>query len=129
MMNVPENLRYSKDHEWVRLDGDKATVGITDFAQHELGDVVFIEVPEFGKAIDAHAGLSVVESVKAVSDVYAPIAGTVVEVNDALTDSPELVNQDPYGQGWIAVLELADLSEYEQLMDAKAYQQLLEEEA
>jgi len=127
-MNIPQQLRYSKEHEWVRVEGNRATIGITDFAQKELGDIVFVELPEIGKTVSANDGLSVVESVKAVSDVYSPLSGTVVEVNEALADSPELVNQDPYGQGWIAVIELADPGEYEQLLDAQAYRQLLEEE-
>lgn len=125
-MNIPANLKYSKDHEWVKLDGNRVVVGITDFAQHELGDVVFIEVPTVGTAVKAHANLSVVESVKAVSDIYAPVSGTVVEVNEALTDSPELVNQDAYGEGWIAIIELADASEVAGLLSADEYRALTE---
>ncbi|MBP1763943.1 MAG: gcvH 3 [Firmicutes bacterium] len=101
-MNIPDNLRYTKDHEWVRIEGNKAVVGITDFAQNELGDVVFVELPAIGKKLAAHGNLAVIESVKAVSDIFAPVAGTVSKVNEVLTDSPETVNQDPYGGGWIA---------------------------
>lgn len=122
-MSVPENLRYTADHEWVRIEGSRATVGITAYAQEQLGDVVFVDLPPVGKEVKAGDGLAVVESVKSVSDVYAPVSGRVVEVNRALSDAPETINQDPYGQGWIAVLELADPSEIEKLMDAAAYTQ------
>lgn len=122
-MSVPENLRYTADHEWVRIEGSRATVGITAYAQEQLGDVVFVDLPPVGKEVKAGDGLAVVESVKSVSDVYAPVSGRVVEVNRALGDAPETINQDPYGQGWIAVLELADPSEIEKLMDAAAYAQ------
>lgn len=124
-MNFPQELKYTKDHEWVRLEGNRATIGITDFAQSELGDIVFIEVPVVGKKLPAHSGLSVVESVKAVSDIYAPLAGTVVAVNEKLTDQPELVNQDPYGEGWIAILEVTEETELAGLMTADAYQALV----
>lgn len=124
-MNFPQELKYTKDHEWIRLEGNRATVGITDFAQSELGDIVFIEVPIVGKTLSAHSGLSVVESVKAVSDIYAPLAGTVLAVNESLVDQPELVNQDPYGEGWIAVLEVAEESDLAGLMTAEAYQALV----
>ena len=120
-MNIPQNLKYSKEHEWVKLEGTRATVGITDFAQSQLGDVVFVEVPELDKKVKAGDGLAVVESVKAVSDIYAPLAGRVVEINENLGDAPEAVNQDPYGEGWIAVLEIADETELEGLLDADAY--------
>ena len=120
-MNIPQNLKYSKEHEWVKLEGTRATVGITDFAQSQLGDVVFVEVPELDKKVKAGDGLAVVESVKAVSDIYAPLAGSVVEINENLGDAPEAVNQDPYGEGWIAVLEIADETELEGLLDAAAY--------
>ncbi len=120
-MNILQELKYSKDHEWVKIEGNRATVGITDFAQSQLGDVVFVEVPSVNAAVKSGAGFSVVESVKAVSDIYAPLSGTVVEVNEELTDAPETVNSDPYGAGWIAVIEISDASEVAQLMDADAY--------
>ncbi|WP_346353215.1 glycine cleavage system protein GcvH [Azotosporobacter soli] len=120
-MNILQELKYSKDHEWVKIEGNRATVGITDFAQSQLGDVVFVEVPSVNAAVKSGAGFSVVESVKAVSDIYAPLSGTVVEVNEGLTDAPETVNSDPYGEGWIAVIEISDASEVAQLMDADAY--------
>lgn len=120
-MQFPTNLKYSKEHEWVRLEGNKAVVGITDFAQSQLGDVVFVELPTVGVAVVAGKRFSVVESVKAVSDIFAPVNGTVVEINEALNDAPEKVNQDPYGQGWIAVLELTDVAGLNELMDSEAY--------
>ena len=120
-MQFPTNLKYSKEHEWVRLEGNKAVVGITDFAQSQLGDVVFVELPTVGAAAVAGKRFSVVESVKAVSDIFAPVNGTVVEINEALNDAPEKVNQDPYGQGWIAVLELTDVAGLNELMDSEAY--------
>jgi glycine cleavage system H protein len=126
-MNIPQELKYSSEHEWVRVEGNKATVGITDFAQHQLGDVVFVEVPTAGAAVTAGQGFSVVESVKAVSDIYAPVSGKVVSVNDALTDTPELVNSDPYGDGWIAVIELSDPGELDSLLDAAGYEKLTAE--
>ena len=120
-MQFPTNLKYSKEHEWVRLEGNKAVVVITDFAQSQLGDVVFVELPTVGAAAVAGKRFSVVESVKAVSDIFAPVNGTVVEINEALNDAPEKVNQDPYGQGWIAVLELTDAAGITELMDSEAY--------
>ena len=120
-MNIPTNLKYSKEHEWVRLEGNKAVVGITDFAQSQLGDVVFVELPTVGVAVVAGKRFSVVESVKAVSDIFAPVNGTVVEINETLNDAPEKVNQDPYGQGWIAVLELTDAAALAELMDSETY--------
>ena len=120
-MQFPTNLKYSKEHEWVRLEGNKAVVGITDFAQSQLGDVVFVELPTLGAVAVAGKRFSVVESVKAVSDIFAPVNGTVVEINDTLNDAPEKVNQDPYGQGWIAVLELTDVAGLNELMDSEAY--------
>ena len=120
-MQFPTNLKYSKEHEWVRLEGNKAVVGITDFAQSQLGDVVFVELPTVGAAAVAGKRFSVVESVKAVSDIFAPVNGTVVEINEALNDAPEKVNQDPYGQGWIAVMELTDSAGLTELMDSEAY--------
>ncbi len=121
MAEVPEGLRYTKDHEWAKLEGNRARVGITDHAQHELTDVVFVELPPVGKVLKQGEQLGVVESVKAASEIYAPISGKVVEVNKALEDKPELVNQEPYGQGWIAVLEPANPAEAKALMDPAAY--------
>ena len=112
---------YSKEHEWVRVEGDRATIGITDHAQGALGDIVFVELPEVGAALSQFASFGVVESVKAVSDLYAPVSGEVVEVNDALRESPELLNADPFGEGWIARVELANRGELDTLLDADAY--------
>jgi len=120
-MAYPDDLRYSKEHEWVRADDGNATIGITSFAADELGDIVFVELPEVGGQLTQFGTFGVVESVKAVSDLYAPVSGTVVEVNQALRDAPELLNSDPFGDGWIARLELGDASELDGLMDAAAY--------
>ena len=120
-MAYPDDLRYSKEHEWVRADDGTATIGITSFAADELGDIVFIELPEAGGQLTQFGTFGVVESVKAVSDLYAPVSGTVVEVNEALRDAPELLNSDPFGEGWIARVELGDPAELEGLMDADAY--------
>jgi glycine cleavage system H protein len=117
----PDDLRYSKEHEWVRADGAQATIGITSFAADELGDIVFVELPEPGARLEQFGTFGVIESVKAVSDLYAPVSGEVVEVNEALRDRPELVNSDPYGEGWIARVELGDTTELDGLMDAAAY--------
>ena len=125
-MNIPEDLRYSAQHEWVRVDGNVATVGITDFAQDALGDVVFVQLPEAGVLVEAGGSCAEIESTKSVSDIYAPVAGTIVEANEALDDTPELVNQDPYGQGWIFKVELSDASAVDGLLDAAAYAQLTE---
>jgi len=126
-MNVPEDLRYSKDHEWARLEGDRIRIGITDYAQDALGDVVFIELPEVGVTVKLDESFSEVESTKSVSDVYAPVAGTIVEVNTDLADAPERLNEDPYGEGWICLIEPADPSTYQDLLDAAAYRDLTEE--
>ena len=128
-MKIPAGLLYSSDHEWIKVENGKATIGITDFAQDQLGDVVFVEVPEVGTELTAGAGLSTIESVKAVSDVYSPVSGKVVEANDELTDAPQTINEDAYGAGWIAVIELSDESELKDLLDAAAYEKLLAEEA
>lgn len=125
-MQYPENLHYSEEHEWVRVDGTRATIGITDFAQDALGDVVFVQLPDAGLAVIRSAGCAEVESTKSVSEIYAPLSGTVVEVNAALEDAPELVNQDPYGDGWIFVVEMSDPAEVESLMGAGAYRTLVE---
>src|ERR1041384_5329083 len=117
-MTVPQDLRYSKEHEWVRLDGDTATIGITHFAQEQLGDVVFVELPEKGATIRQFASLGVVESVKAASDIYAPISGEVVERNMKVIEKPELVNSAPYGDGWMIRVKLADKRELQQLLSA-----------
>jgi len=122
---VPETLRYTKDHEWAKVEGARARVGITDHAQHELTDVVFVELPSIGKVVKQGEELGVVESVKAASEIYAPVSGKVVEVNKVLEDKPELVNQSPYGDGWIVVLEVANPVEEKSLMDAVAYRKLV----
>ncbi len=118
----PDDLRYSKDHEWVRVEGSRATIGITNFAADELGDIVFVELPEPGTKVAQFASFGVVESVKAVSDLYAPVSGEVAEINEALREKPELVNADPFGEGWMLKVELSSPDEVEQLMDAVAYQ-------
>jgi glycine cleavage system H protein len=120
-MNVPEDLRYSTDHEWVRLEGSTVRVGITDYAQDALGDVVYIELPEIGTAVTAGESFSEIESTKSVSEIYAPLDGAVVEVNAELADAPQKVNEDPYGEGWICVIEVAEVSAYGQLLDATGY--------
>ena len=125
-MKTPSELRYTEDHEWLRPEGKSGRVGITDFAQDQLGDVVFVELPEVGRAVKQGEAFGVVESVKSVSDVFAPITGKVVAVNQALVDTPELVNQDPYGQGWIVELEIANDGEVQALLDAQAYGALQE---
>ncbi|MBX0324477.1 glycine cleavage system protein GcvH [Halomicroarcula sp. F13] len=119
--DVPEDLRYLESHEWVRVDDGTARVGITDFAQDELGDVVFVELPDEGEELTAGDEFGVVESIKAVSDVYAPVSGTVTGVNEALFDDPELVNEDPFGEGWMVELELADEDELDALLSPDAY--------
>ena len=124
---VPGDLRYTKDHEWVRLEGDEALVGITDYAAHQLGDIVFVELPDAGRSLEQHGTFGVVESVKAVSDLFAPVAGEVVATNDALAGKPELVNDDPYGDGWMLRVKLADASQADGLLDAAAYEQLIAE--
>jgi glycine cleavage system H protein len=121
-MNIPADLRYCASHEWIRLDGDIATVGISDHAQAELTDVVFVELPSIGRKVDAGDPTAVVESVKAASDIYAPIGGEVIEANDAVEADPSLVNTDPYGKGWIFKLRVKDPADAARLMDASAYQ-------
>ena len=122
-------LRYSKEHEWIRVDGDIATVGISDFAQAQLGDVVFVELPEAGASLTRDGNAAVVESVKAASDVYAPVSGEVVEVNTALADAPDLVNQAPTGDGWFMKIRLSDPSEIDGLMDETAYEAFVESQS
>jgi glycine cleavage system H protein len=126
-MEFPEELRYSAEHEWVRVDGTRAIVGITDYAQDALGDVVYVQLPDVGLAVIANAQVAEIESTKSVSEVYSPVTGTVVEVNSALDDAPEQLNSDPYGGGWIFVVELAEPGEVDALMDAAAYRALVEE--
>jgi glycine cleavage system H protein len=121
---APADLRYTKDHEWVRQDGEVATVGITEFAAHELGDVVFVELPAVGTSLKQHATFGVVESVKAVSDLFAPVAGEVIETNPALVSTPELVNGDPYGDGWMIKLRMSDPTQPDSLLDGAAYDAL-----
>jgi glycine cleavage system H protein len=125
-MNVPEELRYSTDHEWVSRDGDVVRVGITDYAQDALGDVVFVDVPTVGAEVTAGARLLEVESTKSVSEVYAPVSGAVTEVNEALAEAPQLLNEDPYGEGWICAIRMTDPGELDGLLDAAAYQALIE---
>jgi glycine cleavage system H protein len=118
---VPDSLRYTKDHEWIRVEGDKGVIGITDYAQNQLGDVVFLELPETGRTLAAGQSFGTVESVKAVSELFAPVSGDVVEINAALVSAPEALNSDPYGQGWMMVVKLADPGQAARLMDAAAY--------
>jgi len=124
-VSVPTDLRYTRDHEWVRLSDDVATVGITQYAADQLGDIVFVELPEAGRGLEGSRAFGVVESVKAVSDLFAPVAGEVIETNDALSGSPELVNSDPYGEGWLIRLRITDPSEPADLLDAAAYDALI----
>lgn len=129
-MNVPQNLLYSKDHEWVKVEGNKVTIGITDFAQNQLGDVVFVDTPAPQTEYKAGDSLCSVESVKAVSDVYSPVSGMVVDVNEELANAPQSINEDPYGKGWIAVMEMTNSAEdLKALLDAAGYTKLLAEEA
>ncbi len=126
-MNVPDDRRYTKDHEWARLEDGRVRMGITDYAQDALGDVVFVQLPDPGTAVEAGGPLSEVESTKSVSDVYAPVAGSVAEVNGDLVDSPGRLNEDPYGEGWICLIEPADPSQFDSLLEAEAYRQLITE--
>lgn len=127
-MEIPSELRYSREHEWVAVEENIATIGITDYAQEQLGDVVYVELPEVGTQITKDDAFGVVESVKAVSDIYAPVSGTVTEVNAELPDSPETVNEDPYGDAWMIRVEMSDPSELDDLMTAAEYKEFLEEE-
>jgi glycine cleavage system H protein len=124
-MDFPDGLRYSAEHEWIAVDGGNGRVGITDFAQDSLGDVVYVELPALGTNVLAHSSCAEVESTKSVSDIYAPVSGTIVEVNESLVDAPEQVNRDPYGAGWIFVLELSEPAELDALLDADAYRALV----
>ena len=125
---IREGLLYSKDHEWILVDGNKVKIGITDYAQEQLGDIVFVELPEEGDSISSGDGFGVIESVKAAADVYAPVTGTVVEVNEVLLDAPETVNDEPYEGGWLVVVELDDLSELDELLSPAEYKSFIEEE-
>lgn len=127
-MDFPDDLKYTKEHEWVKADGKIATVGITDYAQDQLGDIVYVEMPDDGEIVSRGDAFGVVESVKSVSDVYAPISGRVVETNDPLKDNPETINEDPYSEGWLVKLELSDPSELDDLLDNKAYEAYVTEE-
>ncbi len=124
-MNIPQELRYTKDHEWVRIEGDEAVVGITDFAQSELGDIVFIDINTEGQELEREAVFGTVEAVKTVSDLFMPLGGTILEVNSALGDDPAAVNSDPYGKGWMVRMKLKDKGEVEDLLDANGYKDLV----
>lgn len=124
-MNIPDNLKYTKDHEWVRTDGDEAYIGITDYAQGELGDIVFIEVETVGEQLNAGETFGTVEAVKTVSDMFMPVSGEVLEFNEDLEQSPETVNSDPYGKGWIIKIKPSDVAEFNELLDANAYKELI----
>jgi len=124
-MNFPENLRYTKDHEWIKIDGDEATVGITDFAQRELGDIVYVEIESVGKDLKAGEIFGTVEAVKTVSDLYLPLSGSVSKVNPNLNSNPEAVNSDPYGEGWMIKMRVSNPSELDELLSAEAYEQLV----
>lgn len=125
-MNVPDQFRYSSDHEWISRDGSRVRIGITDYAQDSLGDVVFVQLPSVGDAVESGATLGEVESTKSVSDIYAPVSGTVVAINDSLGDSPQLLNEDPFGEGWICEIELSGDGPFDELLDAAAYTALIE---
>lgn len=124
-MNIPDNLKYTKEHEWISVDGDTATVGITDFAQRELGDIVYVEVDTEGEELDQDEVFGTVEAVKTVSDLFMPISGEVLEFNEALEDEPELINKDPYGKGWIIKVKIKNTAELDTLLDATAYKKLI----
>jgi glycine cleavage system H protein len=124
-MNIPENLRYSKDHEWIAVEGDTATIGITDYAQHALGDVVYVDMPRVGDKFGTHEAFGSVESVKAVSEIFTPVAGEVVAVNDAINDSPEAVNSDPYNDGWMVKVKMDNPGEADAMLSAVEYEEYL----
>jgi glycine cleavage system H protein len=126
-MNFPESLRYTKDHEWVKVEGDVATVGITSYAQGELGDIVFVEIETVGETLDKEETFGTVEAVKTVSDLFMPVAGEIVEKNETLNDSPELINKDPYGDGWMIKVKMSDPAQIDELLDAKAYAEIVQE--
>ncbi|MDB3905098.1 glycine cleavage system protein GcvH [Crocinitomicaceae bacterium] len=124
-MKIPENLKYTKDHEWVKIEGNIATIGVTDFAQSELGDIVFVEIETLDEELDAEEVFGSVEAVKTVSDLFMPLGGNVIEVNENIESSPELVNSDPYGEGWMIKIEIKDISEIENLLSSEAYSNLI----
>ena len=128
-MEFPDDLKYTKEHEWARIDGTRVVVGITDFAQEELGDVVFVELPPIDTTVEAESSFGVVESVKAVSDLYSPVSGTIVDVNSVLEDQPELVNDSPYGNGWMIVIEASNPAELDGLLSAADYQTYIQQES
>ena len=125
MSNIPTELKYTKEHEWVKLEGTTATIGITDYAQGELGDIVFVELPSVGEDVSMMKPFGTIEAVKAVSDMFAPLSGKVIEINAALEDDPMIINRDPYGEGWMLKIELSDQGEVEQLLDAAGYNQVI----
>ena len=128
-MNVPKELLYTKEHEWAKVDGDIATVGITDYAQKQLGDITYVEFVDVGKEVKQMEKVAVVESVKAVSEVFSPLSGTVLSINEILKDRPELINQDPYGEGWLVKIKIKDIGEKEKLLKAEEYENYLKEES
>ena len=125
MSNIPENLRYSKDHEWVKVDGDVASIGITDYAQHSLGDVVYVDMPRVGDSFGTHEAFGSVESVKAVSEIFTPVSGEIVEVNESLNDSPEKVNSDPYGEAWFVKIKMSNALEVDAMLSGEEYEEYL----
>ena len=125
-MNIPEKLKYTKDHEWIKVEGDTAIIGITDFAQHELGDIVFVEVDTVGESLDKEDTFGTIEAVKTVSDLFMPVGGEVLEFNEQLEDTPDIINKDPYGEGWIIKLKIADTSELDDLLSAADYKDLID---
>lgn len=125
-MNIPAELKYTKEHEWVRVEGNKCVIGITEFAQKELGDIVFVEVETVDETLDASDTFGTIEAVKTVSDLFMPVSGTITEYNETLSDSPELINKDPYGEGWIVKVDMTDVGELDDLLDASAYKALIE---
>jgi glycine cleavage system H protein len=124
-MNIPDNLKYTKDHEWIKVNGDEAIVGVTDYAQNELGDIVFIEVETVGETLDMEETFGTIEAVKTVSDMFMPVSGEVLEFNEELEQSPEIVNSDPYGKGWIIKIKMSDPAQLDELLDAAAYKELI----
>ena len=125
-MNIPESLKYTKDHEWIKIDGDEALIGVTDYAQQELGDVVFVEIETEGETLEKEEVFGTIEAVKTVSDIFMPVSGEVTEVNPKLEDSPDVVNKDPYGDGWLIKVKISDRSEADDLLDADQYKELIE---
>lgn len=128
-MNFPEDLKFSKEHEWVRVSGNIATIGVSDYAQDQLGEIVFVELPDEGEEFEKDDAFGVIESVKSVNDIYAPLSGRIVEVNDPVVDSPEIVNEDPYAEGWLVKIEISDPKELSELMSAKDYEAYIKEES